>query len=110
MIYTHVLNRGGRGVTSPVDRLLGGDPLRAQAARALDCDVPQSNSELPARDRIRHRSKFGSWGDPEISPCGIRLQAPRGERNRPAVEFALDAPAASWRREGNALRSGQRDH
>lgn len=24
MIYTHVLNRGGRGVQSPVDRLLGG--------------------------------------------------------------------------------------
>jgi len=24
MIYTHVLNRGGRGVVSPVDRLQGG--------------------------------------------------------------------------------------
>ena len=24
MIYTHVLNRGGRGVQSPVDRLLSG--------------------------------------------------------------------------------------
>jgi integrase len=24
MIYTHVLNRGGLGVQSPVDRLLGG--------------------------------------------------------------------------------------
>ena len=24
MIYTHVLNRGGRGVQSPADRLLGG--------------------------------------------------------------------------------------
>jgi len=23
MIYTHVLNRGGRGVRSPADRLLG---------------------------------------------------------------------------------------
>jgi hypothetical protein len=23
MIYTHVLNRGGRGVQSPADRLLG---------------------------------------------------------------------------------------
>ena len=23
MVYTHVLNRGGRGVVSPVDRLVG---------------------------------------------------------------------------------------
>jgi hypothetical protein len=27
MIYTHVLNRGGRGVMSPVDRLLAGSAL-----------------------------------------------------------------------------------
>jgi site-specific recombinase XerD len=26
MIYTHVLNRGGRGVASPLDRLQAGDP------------------------------------------------------------------------------------
>jgi len=26
MIYTHVLNRGGRGVVSPLDRLRGGEP------------------------------------------------------------------------------------
>jgi len=26
MIYTHVLNRGGRGVRSPLDRLAGGSP------------------------------------------------------------------------------------
>jgi site-specific recombinase XerD len=26
MIYTHVLNRGGRGVQSPADRLLVRDP------------------------------------------------------------------------------------
>jgi site-specific recombinase XerC len=28
MIYTHVLNRGGRGVLSPADRLAGGSPRR----------------------------------------------------------------------------------
>ncbi len=30
MIYTHVLNRGGRGVTSPLDALegFGGQPAR----------------------------------------------------------------------------------
>ncbi len=31
MIYTHVLNRGGHGVQSPADRLLGGGPLAREA-------------------------------------------------------------------------------
>lgn len=30
MIYTHVLNKGGRGVNSPLDRLLGADPAGAR--------------------------------------------------------------------------------
>jgi integrase len=33
MIYTHVLNRGGHGVTSPADRLLAG-PGRSPAGPA----------------------------------------------------------------------------
>jgi integron integrase len=35
MVYTHVLNRGGRGVTSPVDRLLARGPLLVGAGSAL---------------------------------------------------------------------------
>ena len=33
MIYTHVLNRGGHGVQSPADRLLGGGPLAPRGTR-----------------------------------------------------------------------------
>ena len=32
MIYTHVLNKGGRGVASPLDRLLGAKQVREAAA------------------------------------------------------------------------------
>ena len=32
MVYTHVLNRGGRGVTSPVDRLLVTGTLTTSSA------------------------------------------------------------------------------
>ncbi|MDQ5880635.1 MAG: hypothetical protein QG616_465, partial [Pseudomonadota bacterium] len=37
MIYTHVLNRGGRGVVSPMDRLgaAGGDGVASPARRSL---------------------------------------------------------------------------
>ncbi len=35
MIYTHVLNRGGRGVVSPVDRLQGGGGVEPVGATAL---------------------------------------------------------------------------
>jgi integron integrase len=81
MIYTHVLNRGGRGVTSPVDRLFGGAPLRAHAARALDCEALQDNSGEAGR-----RFDGASFKIEDLAqsvgpaPAGIRLQSPRGER------------------------------
>jgi len=36
MVYTHVLNRGERGVLSPVDRLLNSIPWKESAYTAKD--------------------------------------------------------------------------
>src|SRR5262249_27731895 len=52
MIYTHVLNRGGRGVMSPVDRLLGRGPLLPDAAQVLGRNALQPNS-VPSASPIR---------------------------------------------------------
>jgi len=60
MVYTHVLNRGGRGVVSPVDRLvgtgsfpagLGRDSLQPISAKRSVTDSPErvSSRPLPAR-------------------------------------------------------------
>ena len=46
MIYTHVLNRGGRGVTSPVDRLFATGPLLPGTAGELGRTPLQPNSTL----------------------------------------------------------------
>jgi len=46
MIYTHVLNRGGRGVTSPVDRLFATGPFLPGTARELGRNPLQPNSTL----------------------------------------------------------------
>src|SRR5439155_19915465 len=44
MVYTHVLNRGGRGVTSPVDRVLASRQLPQGGRRALGRNPLQPNS------------------------------------------------------------------
>src|SRR5262249_61232554 len=44
MIYSHVLNRGGRGVTSPMDRLLATGPLLQGTRSALGRDPLLPNS------------------------------------------------------------------
>jgi integron integrase len=81
MIYTHVLNRGGRGVTSPVDRLLGNDPMLASTARALGRDLLRPNSARPSGRSDQTTSQVQGLAPP-ASPilAGIRLQSPRGER------------------------------
>src|SRR5438552_17354600 len=49
MVYTHVLNRGGRGVTSPVDRLLATSRLLPGNGRALGRDLLRPNSAAVPR-------------------------------------------------------------
>jgi len=44
MIYTHVLNRGGRGVLSPVDRL---GLVRPGGKSATPAVLPPRNSDEP---------------------------------------------------------------
>ena len=41
MIYAHVLNQGGRGVKSPLDRLEQPRAPCATAPRSLPADAPQ---------------------------------------------------------------------
>jgi integrase-like protein len=45
MVYTHVLNRGGFGVASPVDRLMASGVL-GMSPGALDCVPSQDNARL----------------------------------------------------------------
>ena len=80
MIYTHVLNRGGRGVTSPVDRLLPSGSLLPGMARGLGRNSLQTNSVLsggplgPLSEQYR--------GDAEIderTPVGTRPRVPPRE-------------------------------
>ena len=66
MVYTHVLNRGGRGVVSPMDRLVGAGPLASPHA-GLDRNLPQSISG----DR-----RLISLDDPLCSWCSRQLRAP----------------------------------
>src|SRR6185503_9941612 len=50
MIYTHVLNRGGRGVQSPLDAMVksGGSLGTSRAGRDLD---ERGGRQLPAQER-----------------------------------------------------------
>jgi integron integrase len=53
MIYTHVLNRGGLGVESPLDRLLGDAPP-SQPSMSLPSGYPPANAgpDAPAAARL----------------------------------------------------------
>ena len=51
MIYTHVLNRGGRGVRSPVDILFAGVP-GSPAARQLDLQPNYLTSLVPPERQL----------------------------------------------------------
>ncbi len=72
MIYTHVLNRGGCGVTSPVDRLLASEPTPSATARALVrprgaavyLAVGDAHRESNATRNSELASTFG------LGPCG----------------------------------------
>jgi integron integrase len=78
MIYTHVLNRGGRGVMSPVDRLVVGTRPRAE----IDGGGRQS---IPAAGLLEGPTQAPEIGSAGVDPGGPdrrvdRLQPPRGER------------------------------
>ena len=51
MIYTHVLNRGGRGVQSPLDRLGGGGLARpTDPAKTPTENLPSTDKPIRGRD------------------------------------------------------------
>jgi integron integrase len=53
MIYTHVLNRGGRGVQSPADRLL------SSPGPARRPPMPRNAAPIPSASRLRRRFSSG---------------------------------------------------
>ena len=56
MVYTHVLNRGGRGVVSPVDRLVGAGSFPAGLGR----DSLQPISAKRGRDGFPETGVFSA--------------------------------------------------
>ena len=82
MIYTHVLNRGGSGVTSPVDRLLAAGRLLRGSRRALGRDPLQPNSApAPRGSRSMPREIQDFQRSTTSTPGGTRPQFPPRERN-----------------------------
>jgi integron integrase len=82
MIYTHVLNRGGRGVASPVDRLLAANPLLPGTRGVLGRERPRPNC-APAPRALRMESS-GIQGLEELTrstPAGVRPQRLPCERS-----------------------------
>jgi hypothetical protein len=65
MIYAHVLNRGGRGVPSPADRVrrAEGDRLTGPG-QSISGDAPRDDAPNPDGDR-------GLSGEPRCSESGI---------------------------------------
>ena len=81
MVYTHVLNRDGRGVTSPVDRLLASRRLLQGGRRALGRDPLQPNSApVPRGSRTISCEIQGFQTSTSSNPAGTRPQFPRRER------------------------------
>jgi len=81
MVYTHVLNRGGRGVTSPVDRLLATGRLLPGSSRALGRDRLRPNSApVPRGSRTIPREIQGLQTSTSSTQAGTRPQFPRRER------------------------------
>lgn len=85
MIYTHVLNRGGLGVRSPVDRLLATAPGVRESAdrhRALDGENSQPNASGPTRREAVNPSDSEKLSLP--APAGaphVRLRNPPWSRS-----------------------------
>jgi hypothetical protein len=82
MIYTHVLNRGGLGVVSPVDTVIG--PEEAVAPRPLE--LSRVASRPIARDDSsmqieHHRANEDLPGFEGAAPMWHRPRGMRGERN-----------------------------
>jgi len=81
MVYTHVLNRGGRDVTSPVDRLLATGRLLPGSSRALGRDRLRANSApVPRGSRTIPREIQGLQTSTSSTQAGTRPQFPRRER------------------------------
>lgn len=82
MIYTHVLNRGGRGVRSPLDALVAPAPAEGCGGRPTP-----SQTALPDL-------RPGAFGEPEDS-TPARLTSPRSLTPRLIIDGI--AYKARWR-------------
>jgi len=75
MAYTHVLNRGGQGVHSPLDRLRGGSRSRAgdYADRGVGHKMPETNkcTHRKSLHRRRLRSLLGIGTFSLCRPGGV---------------------------------------
>jgi integron integrase len=76
MIYTHVLNRGGMGVRSPVDAVLGAGA--SSRAAGLGSDVPRPNPADARRLSGTQRSDIAALPPPDGRGSGVIR--PRGSR------------------------------
>jgi hypothetical protein len=70
MIYTHVLNRGGRGVASPLDRLPG-DPASPEVA-----EEPAAAYRASGRLSVSTRDGLGAGG--ALAGSGVQRWGPAG--------------------------------
>jgi hypothetical protein len=78
MIYTYVLNRGGLGVVSPVDAVIG--PGRAVAPMPLELDREGSRPIARRESSMRIEHRWENKNLPASSrDVGIR-DRPRGSR------------------------------
>ncbi|MBX3027171.1 integron integrase [bacterium] len=67
MIYTHVLNRGGRGVSSPADRLCA-SPVMPPGQAAMPSPAPPAPAPRKLLDQRRIRRYSPTRSDPVIPP------------------------------------------
>lgn len=67
MIYAHVLNRGGRGVSSPADRLCA-SPVMPPGQAAMPSPAPPAPAPRKLLDQRRTRRYSPTQSDPVIPP------------------------------------------
>ena len=67
MIYTHVLNRGGRGVSSPADRLCA-SPVMPPGQAAMPSPAPPALTPQKSLDQRGNRRYPRAVSDPVIPP------------------------------------------
>jgi len=79
MVYTHVLNRGGRGVVSPVDRLVGAGSFPSGLGRDSPQPISAKRGVTDSPERVSSRP-LPARVDPPPSVAD-RLLPQRSERS-----------------------------